>query len=32
MVVKSTKAEGHAADLEAFFDRVRRQDLRLNPE
>ena len=32
MVVKSAKAEGHAADLEVVFDRVRRHDLRLNPK
>jgi len=32
MVVKSAKAKGHAADLEAVFDQVRRHDLRLNPE
>jgi len=32
MVVKSVKAKGQAADLEAVFDRVRKHDLRLNPE
>jgi len=32
MVVKSAKAKGHTTDLKAVFDRVRRHDLRLNPE
>jgi len=32
MVVKSSQAENHAADLKAVFTRVRKHDLRLNPE
>jgi len=32
MVVKSQKAEHHLADLESVLARVRKHDLRLNPE
>jgi len=32
MVVKSSRVEHHAANLKAVFSRVRKHDLRLNPE
>jgi len=32
MVVKSVKVDQHAVDLEAVFSRVRRHEMRLNPE
>jgi len=32
LVVKSQKAEHHPADLETVLTRVRKRDLRLNPE
>nr|KYP54600.1 Retrovirus-related Pol polyprotein from transposon 17.6 [Cajanus cajan] len=32
MVVKTTSAEGHAADLSKVFSQIRKHNMRLNPE